>query len=54
MVTLPDGPIEQLLTQLGAKFERRRCCFEPDTVAAAVRAQLAADFQLWPAVGVLT
>lgn len=53
MVTLPDGPIEQLLTQLGVKFERRRRRFEPETVAAPLRAQLAADFQVWPAVGVI-
>lgn len=48
LVTLPDGPIEQLLTQLGAIFQRGRRRFEPETVAAPIRAQLAADFQIWP------
>lgn len=51
LVTLPDGPIEQLLVQLGAKFERRRHRFEPETLVTPLQAQLAADFQIWPASG---
>lgn len=45
-ITLPDGPVEELLNSLGIPFIPDVRRFEPTSVAAPLRAQLASQFQI--------
>jgi urease accessory protein UreE len=46
MITLPDGPVEELLGALGVKWTPDVRRFEPASIASPLRAQLASQFQV--------
>lgn len=46
MIVIPDGPVEELLAELKVASTPAVRRFEPASIAAPLRAQLAANFQL--------
>ena len=46
LIVLPDGPVEELLHALGIEFTSEVRRFEPASIAAPLRAQLASQFQV--------
>jgi len=46
LIVLPDGPVEELLNSLGLTWTTHRRRFEPTSVAAPLRAQIASQFQI--------
>jgi urease accessory protein UreE len=46
LITIPDGPVEELLQSLGVGFSTEVRRFEPSSIAAPLRAQLASQFQV--------
>ena len=46
LIVLPDGPVEELLASLGIPWTPGHQRFEPASIAAPLRAQLASQFQI--------
>jgi urease accessory protein UreE len=46
LITVPDGPVEELLQSMGVGFTSDVRIFEPESIAAPLRAQLASQFQV--------
>lgn len=46
LIALPDGPVEEFLNSLGVPFTPDVRRFEPTSIAAPLRAQLASQFQI--------
>jgi urease accessory protein UreE len=46
LIVLPDGPVEELLESLGVAYSEDARRFEPTSIAAPLRAQLASQFRI--------